>query len=80
MIEPDKIRRNVAGSVRARLLNQARAEKLDFNLLLQNSQGVSQGVEDGSSSSSASFTRPGPRHGPVDGVRVVAEAGVGQVQ
>ncbi|MBN8728499.1 MAG: nucleotidyl transferase AbiEii/AbiGii toxin family protein [Xanthomonadales bacterium] len=34
MNEPDKSRRNVAGSVRARLLNKARAEKLDFNLLL----------------------------------------------
>ncbi|GHU38034.1 hypothetical protein AGMMS50256_36730 [Betaproteobacteria bacterium] len=28
------IRRNIAASVRARLLNKARAEKLDFNLLL----------------------------------------------
>ena len=34
MNEPDKGRRNVAASVRARLLNKARAEKLDFNLLL----------------------------------------------
>ena len=34
MNEPDKSRRNVAASVRARLLNKARAEKLDFNLLL----------------------------------------------
>lgn len=34
MNDPDKSRRNVAASVRARLLNKARAEKLDFNLLL----------------------------------------------
>ena len=34
MNEPDKSRRNVAASVRARLLNKAHAEKLDFNLLL----------------------------------------------
>ncbi|GHU36388.1 hypothetical protein AGMMS50256_32910 [Betaproteobacteria bacterium] len=34
MNEPDKGRRNVAASVCARLLNKARAEKLDFNLLL----------------------------------------------
>lgn len=34
MNEPDKSRRNVAASIRARLLNKARAEKLDFNLLL----------------------------------------------
>jgi hypothetical protein len=34
MNEPDKSRRNVAASVRARLLNKARAERLDFNLLL----------------------------------------------
>ncbi|MEI6459256.1 MAG: nucleotidyl transferase AbiEii/AbiGii toxin family protein [Pseudomonadota bacterium] len=34
MNEPDKTRRNVAASVRARLLNKARADKLDFNLLL----------------------------------------------
>lgn len=34
MNEPDKSRRNVAASVRARLLNKARADKLDFNLLL----------------------------------------------
>jgi hypothetical protein len=34
MNEPDKGRRNAAASVRARLLNKARAEKLDFNLLL----------------------------------------------
>jgi hypothetical protein len=34
MNQPDKSRRNVAASVRARLLNKARAERLDFNLLL----------------------------------------------
>ncbi|RBC97878.1 nucleotidyl transferase AbiEii/AbiGii toxin family protein, partial [Xanthomonas oryzae pv. oryzae] len=34
MNEPDKSRRTVAASVRARLLNKARAERLDFNLLL----------------------------------------------
>lgn len=34
MNEPDKSSRNVAASVRARLLNKARLEKLDFNLLL----------------------------------------------
>lgn len=34
MNETDKSGRNVAASVRARLLNKARAEKLDFNLLL----------------------------------------------
>jgi len=34
MNEPDKTRRNVAASVRARLLNKARTERLDFNLLL----------------------------------------------
>jgi len=34
MNEADKSRRNVAASVRARLLNKARAERLDFNLLL----------------------------------------------
>lgn len=34
MNEPDQGRRNVAASVRAPLLNKARAEKLDFNLLL----------------------------------------------
>lgn len=34
MNEPAKTRRHVAASVRARLLNKARAEKLDFNLLL----------------------------------------------
>jgi hypothetical protein len=34
MNEPDKSRRNVAASVRARLLNKARTERLDFNLLL----------------------------------------------
>lgn len=34
MNERDKSRRHVAASVRARLLNKARAERLDFNLLL----------------------------------------------
>ena len=34
MSEPDKSRRNIAASVRARLLNKARTEKRDFNLLL----------------------------------------------
>lgn len=34
MNEPDKSRRDLAASVRARLLNKARAEKIDFNLLL----------------------------------------------
>ncbi len=34
MNAPDKSGRNVAASVRARLLNKARAERLDFNLLL----------------------------------------------
>ena len=34
MNEPDKSRRNIAASVRARLLNKARTEKRDFNLLL----------------------------------------------
>jgi hypothetical protein len=34
MNESDKSRRNLAASVRSRLLNQARAERLDFNLLL----------------------------------------------
>ena len=34
MNESDKSRRNLAASVRSRLLNKARAERLDFNLLL----------------------------------------------
>ena len=34
MTESDKTGRNIAASVRARLLNKARAERLDFNLLI----------------------------------------------
>ena len=34
MSEPERSRRNVAASVRARLRSKARAEKLDFNLPL----------------------------------------------